>query len=129
MLIIAGHGATLYSIVCIETSLGIICGCLPACKPLMSRILPRVFASTNASHPSRQKKASKMDGASFPFQSLSGGIVKSEGYTVEYDDGRSEAGQAKSAADVDARSAGSEEWIIMQDNPRDLAGQRVKSGV
>jgi len=33
------------------------------------------------------------------------------------------------STDVDAMSAGSEEWIIMQDNPSNLDGQRVKNGV
>ena len=99
----------------------------------MSKVLPRIFASThNSTHPSRGKKASKMGNASFPFQSLSGGIVKSEDYTVEYADSCSaDCSQAKmgTSTDVDAMSAGSEEWIIMQNNPSNLDGQRVKNGV
>jgi hypothetical protein len=99
----------------------------------MSKVLPHIFTSThNSTQQSRAKKASKMGSASFPFQSLSGGIVKSEDYTVEYGDARSmDHTRAKmgTTTDVDAMSADSEEWIMMNDTPRDLVGQRVKSGV
>lgn len=130
-----GHGATLYAIVSIETSIGIICGCLPACKPLMSRVLPRIFATTHSSTHKSHKKATKVDGQSFPFQSLSGGIVKSEAYSVEYEDVRSgyqnsgvTAG-TKVGRDVDAGSEGSEEWIMMQEDLKHGDPLRVKSGV
>lgn len=34
---------------CVETGVGIACGCLPGCKPLMNRCFPRYFATTNNS--------------------------------------------------------------------------------
>jgi hypothetical protein len=97
----------------------------------MSKMLPRIFPSSNGStHQSRPKKPSKMGSASFSFQSLSGGIVKSDNYTVEFEDAHVAAhNRAKTGvdADADAVSAGSEEWIMMQDNPKDVAAQRARS--
>ncbi|KAF2659582.1 hypothetical protein K491DRAFT_565244, partial [Lophiostoma macrostomum CBS 122681] len=43
------NGATLYAIVAIETSIGIMCGCLPACRPLLVKIAPHIFTSTHSS--------------------------------------------------------------------------------
>lgn len=34
---------------CVESGVGIACGCLPGCKPLMNRLFPRYFATTNNS--------------------------------------------------------------------------------
>lgn len=34
---------------CVETGVGIACGCLPGCKPLMNRLFPRYFGTTNHS--------------------------------------------------------------------------------
>lgn len=48
-LTIAGHGAETFIIMCAETGVGIACGCLPGCKPLMNRLFPRYFATTNCS--------------------------------------------------------------------------------
>ncbi|KAF1965814.1 hypothetical protein BU23DRAFT_397271, partial [Bimuria novae-zelandiae CBS 107.79] len=42
------NGATLYVILSIENAVGIICGCLPACRPLL-RLLPRYFTSLHES--------------------------------------------------------------------------------
>lgn len=39
-------GATVFAVMTIETCLGIVCGCLPGCKPLMSRLFPQVFGTT-----------------------------------------------------------------------------------
>lgn len=33
----------------VESSVGIACGCLPGCKPLMNRLFPRYFGTTNNS--------------------------------------------------------------------------------
>ncbi|KAL5381811.1 hypothetical protein DPSP01_006994 [Paraphaeosphaeria sporulosa] len=38
-------GATVFAVMSIETCLGIVCGCLPGCKPLMSRLFPQVFGT------------------------------------------------------------------------------------
>ncbi|KAF2014143.1 hypothetical protein BU24DRAFT_462955 [Aaosphaeria arxii CBS 175.79] len=130
------HGSTLYVIVAIETSIGIICGCIPACKPLMSKIAPRIFNSTHSStHRSTHKKGSKFAGQSFPFQSLNGGIVVKEGYSVEYDDARSQyqgrhttTQVTTMAKDADAISADSQEWIMLQDNPQDALAKVQSKG-
>lgn len=34
---------------CVESAVGIACGCLPGCKPLMNRLFPKYFAATNTS--------------------------------------------------------------------------------
>jgi len=34
----------------VESGVGVACGCLPGCKPLMNRMFPRVFASTSQSN-------------------------------------------------------------------------------
>jgi hypothetical protein len=31
----------------VESGVGVACGCLPGCKPLMNRMFPRIFASTS----------------------------------------------------------------------------------
>ena len=81
-----GNGSTLYVIIAIETSFGICCGSLPACKPIMSKAFPRVFASTqHTSYPLSRKKPSKLDGQNFPFETITGGIIKEETYSVEYE--------------------------------------------
>ncbi|PSN71300.1 hypothetical protein BS50DRAFT_584806 [Corynespora cassiicola Philippines] len=80
------NGSTLYVIIAIETSFGICCGSLPACKPIMSKAFPRVFASTqHTSYPLSRKKPSKLDGQNFPFETITGGIIKEETYSVEYE--------------------------------------------
>jgi hypothetical protein len=50
-LTIPGDGACTFVIMTVEAGVGVICGCLPGCKPLMSRMFPRVFgtvSNTNA---------------------------------------------------------------------------------
>ncbi|ORY16832.1 hypothetical protein BCR34DRAFT_475752 [Clohesyomyces aquaticus] len=110
-----------------------------SCKPLMAALIPHVFTSTHSStHKSSRKKASNVAGQSFPFQSLNGGIVKEEGYCAEYGDAKdgyhsehptTNVTVHRARQDADAVSADSQEWIMMQDNPRDAEGQRIKSGV
>jgi hypothetical protein len=134
----AGHGSVLFVIISIETSIGIICGCLPGCKPLFTKMFPTVFArSTNVNSygNSRNKKpkqysgSKSVDGQPFPFQ-----IVKGEGFEVSYEDGDGEwsrGTQSKSGTssntkanksrdendDDDVASDSSREWIMMQKNP------------
>jgi hypothetical protein len=33
----------------VESGIGVACGCLPGCKPLMSRMFPRIFGNTSRS--------------------------------------------------------------------------------
>jgi hypothetical protein len=120
------EGAALYAIVAIETSIGIICGCLPACKPLMSKMLPGRFSSTHDI--TRKKTGTKISGQPFPFQSLNGGITKEEQYSVQYTQtmaysGEGSGNKVESGTEMDgdaasAVSAASCEWIMMQDNPK-----------
>ena len=128
---IPGHGAALYAIVAIESSLGIVCGCLPGCKPLMTELFPRIFESTHNAH--SQKKPSKLDGQPFPFQSLRGVIITERGYRVEYGHlgsqsyGKSTLITAGSGSgtgqDRDAVSAHSQEWVMTQDRMKDSDAQ------
>jgi hypothetical protein len=45
----------------VESGVGVACGCLPGCKPLMNRMFPRIFVSTSqsSSRPSRKMAAAK----------------------------------------------------------------------
>jgi hypothetical protein len=45
-----GDGATTFVIMTVEAGVGVICGCLPGCKPLMSRMFPRVFGTVSNSN-------------------------------------------------------------------------------
>ncbi|KAF2870875.1 hypothetical protein BDV95DRAFT_607990 [Massariosphaeria phaeospora] len=130
------HGCTIYAIVTIETSIGIICGCLPACKPLLTKMVPQMFPTTQSStHRSAQKKASKLDGR--PFESLGEGIiVKEEGYSVVYDDAKSQYKErtvtnvsTSRGRDDDNVSAESEQWIMMDELKKPSKGQRVRLAV
>ncbi|OAL02110.1 hypothetical protein IQ06DRAFT_346705 [Phaeosphaeriaceae sp. SRC1lsM3a] len=77
------HGASTFIIMSVESGVGVACGCLPGCKPLMNRLFPRVFASTSQSsaYPRRPSGAAakKIDSAStgkqgsFQMQSLRSG--------------------------------------------------------
>ncbi|CAI6231432.1 unnamed protein product [Periconia digitata] len=82
------NGANLYAIVTIETSMGIICGCIPACKPLLSRLFPRIFSAPTRSSPSTPKRSKKgggiPDGPALPLTSITGSIIKSQSYSIEY---------------------------------------------
>ncbi|PVH93865.1 hypothetical protein DM02DRAFT_540645 [Periconia macrospinosa] len=95
--------AAIYAIITIETSLGIICGSIPACKPLLSRLFPRFFAPSasspqihcyqdfNQPSPSilsrfKRKRKKSEDDDLFPITSLSGGeIVRQQSFSVEYE--------------------------------------------
>jgi hypothetical protein len=81
-------GATVFAVMSVETCLGIVCGCLPGCKPLMSRMLPQVFgtpsnrSNSGQRYPRRVKEILSSDGSdtlqcteasSFQLQSLNSG--------------------------------------------------------
>lgn len=76
------NGATVYAIVSIETNIGIVCGCLPGCKSLISRFLPKLFGCTNASthHSTRNGRSLPPNIQSFPFQELHGVLLKRRGF-------------------------------------------------
>jgi hypothetical protein len=40
-----GNGTIVYLIVTVEISLGVICGCLPGIRPLMSQLFPKAFGT------------------------------------------------------------------------------------
>jgi hypothetical protein len=135
--LLAGHGTVLFVIVCIETSIGIICGCLPGCKPMFTKMFPSVFKrSTNANSygnslnkkPKQYSGNKSVDGQPFPFQ-----IVKGEGFEVSYENGEGEwsrgtqsklgtnsntsANKSRDDDGDDLASDSSREWIMMQKNP------------
>jgi hypothetical protein len=130
----AGHGCVLFVIICIETSIGIICGCLPGCKPLFAQLFPSIFAkstSSNSQSRSRSKKpnlpSKNVDGQPFPFQ-----IVKEEGFEVSYgeedggwrrgtssklDTSSSTSANMSKTMEEDVDDAGSGDWIMMKKTP------------
>ncbi|KAF2727135.1 hypothetical protein EJ04DRAFT_479509 [Polyplosphaeria fusca] len=56
------YGAKLLIICAVELSLGIACGCLPGCKPLLSKLFPRVFGTlSESSAPQRYHASPKND--------------------------------------------------------------------
>lgn len=66
----------------VETGVGVACGCLPGCKPLMNKMFPRIFASTHQSssypRPSAQDRFKQLEAGSttqnsIPLQSISSG--------------------------------------------------------
>jgi hypothetical protein len=81
-------GATVFATMSVETCLGIVCGCLPGCKPLMSRMFPQVFgtpsnrSNSGPRYPRQVKEMLSSDGSgtlhstkasSFQLQSLNSG--------------------------------------------------------
>ena len=52
----SGHGAETFIIMCVETGVGIACGCLPGCKPLFNKCFPRYFGTTNNSYGSYPRR-------------------------------------------------------------------------
>ncbi|KAH7084010.1 hypothetical protein FB567DRAFT_499647 [Paraphoma chrysanthemicola] len=48
------HGATCFIVGAVESCVGVACGCLPGCKPLMSKLFPRVFGATTQNSHSRR---------------------------------------------------------------------------
>lgn len=126
----AGHGSVLFVIISIETSIGIVCGCLPGCKPLFGRIWPSIFApsgSTNKkssyalSNRNNKPPSKSADGQSFPFQ-----IVKDQDFEISHGGGScgSKLGSSSTSkargrknAELDEVSLDSGEWIMMQKGP------------
>ena len=51
-----GYGGSTFIIMSIESGVGVACGCLPGCKPMMNKMFPRIFA--NSSHPSSYPRRS-----------------------------------------------------------------------
>ncbi|KAJ6194169.1 hypothetical protein J3E72DRAFT_397492 [Bipolaris maydis] len=48
------YGGSTFIIMSIESAVGVACGCLPGCKPLMNKMFPRIFASSShSSYPRR----------------------------------------------------------------------------
>jgi hypothetical protein len=132
--LVAGHGSVLFAIISIETSIGIVCGCLPGCKPLFAKLLPSVFAHSNGpssyarsqNRKTQQTLGKTADGKSFPFQ-----IVK-EGFDVRYESHNGAFDRRASSTKTNTRVVGgsntddedndvgsnhSGEWIMMQEKP------------
>ncbi|KAF2639432.1 hypothetical protein P280DRAFT_402478 [Massarina eburnea CBS 473.64] len=122
------HGAGLYIMVTIENSIGIICGCIPSCRPLLSRAFPEIFSSTTHTSDGKSAKTPTEKG----FTSLSGdarSAARSLGRGDEHADPMpsmpSPVRTASRRRDPDAISQGSEEWIMLQD--RFTSGEKLMS--
>lgn len=68
---------------CVEGGIGIVCGCLPGCKPLMNKLFPRYFGTSNnssGSYPRRwQPSYSKQtddEESTKPAESLRGDSIR-----------------------------------------------------
>jgi hypothetical protein len=110
----------MYVIQSFEISGSIICGSLPACKPIPSKLFPRLIkSSTGSTHKVRSiSKPFRKNKQSFALQSLDGGaIVKTNEYSVEYEKSSPTGSRANIVKEehlnVDTRSVGSEEWVMM----------------
>ncbi|KAL1799857.1 hypothetical protein ACET3X_000199 [Alternaria dauci] len=51
------YGATSFIIMSVESGVGVVCGCLPGCKPLMNKMFPRAFGNTSQSSSRRRPSA------------------------------------------------------------------------
>jgi hypothetical protein len=57
-----GYGATTFIIMSVESGVGVVCGCLPGCKPLMNKLFPRVFGNTSQSSSRRRPSTNMLAG-------------------------------------------------------------------
>jgi hypothetical protein len=57
-----GYGATTFIIMSVESGVGVVCGCLPGCKPLMNKMFPRVFGNTSQSSSRRRPSTNFLSG-------------------------------------------------------------------
>jgi hypothetical protein len=57
----------------VESGVGVACGCLPGCKPLMNKMFPRVFGNTSQSSSRRRPSTNVLGGKSGPTSSSSAG--------------------------------------------------------
>ncbi|KAF2025151.1 hypothetical protein EK21DRAFT_77115 [Setomelanomma holmii] len=58
------HGAECFIVMSVEGGVGVACGCLPGCKPLMNRLFPRFFAGTSQNSypkPSAQDRLKQLE--------------------------------------------------------------------
>ncbi|KAI5366889.1 hypothetical protein J4E82_011005 [Alternaria postmessia] len=46
----------------VESGVGVVCGCLPGCKPLMNKMFPRVFGNTSQSSSRRRPSTNFLSG-------------------------------------------------------------------
>lgn len=46
-----------FIVMSVESGVGVVCGCLPGCKPLMNRVFPRIFASESENSSGRPSTA------------------------------------------------------------------------
>ncbi|CAN9098189.1 unnamed protein product [Alternaria alternata] len=56
------YGATTFIIMSVESGVGVVCGCLPGCKPLMNKMFPRVFGNTSQSSSRRRPSTNFLSG-------------------------------------------------------------------
>jgi hypothetical protein len=114
-----GNGAIVYLLVTVEISLGVICGCLPGMRPVMSKLLPSVFGNmvTSASkkqHYDSNSNSNKAFGG--PRKGLrnlkSMEITKDIELCVQEEKSDGESTEGGMRLDSGYHRHGSEDWII-----------------
>ncbi|CAG5150169.1 uncharacterized protein ALTATR162_LOCUS2568 [Alternaria atra] len=56
------YGATTFIIMSVESGVGVACGCLPGCKPLLNKLFPRAFGNTSLSSSRRRPSTNFLAG-------------------------------------------------------------------
>jgi hypothetical protein len=66
----------------VESGVGVACGCLPGCKPLMNRMFPRIFASSSQSSSYPRQAGQGRLAKKFGMSSSSGQQSEQESYNM-----------------------------------------------
>ncbi|KAI4664705.1 uncharacterized protein J4E79_003003 [Alternaria viburni] len=77
------YGATTFVIMSVESGVGVICGCLPGCKPLMNKLFPRVFGNTSQASSRRRPSNNFLGGKFAPTSSSSAGKSEQGSYRMQ----------------------------------------------
>ncbi|KAI4921902.1 hypothetical protein J4E90_000330 [Alternaria incomplexa] len=67
----------------VESGVGVICGCLPGCKPLMNKLFPRVFGNTSQASSRRRPSNNFLGGKFAPTSSSSAGKSEQGSYRMK----------------------------------------------
>jgi hypothetical protein len=78
-----GYGATTFIIMSVESGVGIVCGCLPGCKPLMNKLFPHVFGNRSQSSSRRRPSTNMLAGKFARESSSSGAKSEQESYRMQ----------------------------------------------
>jgi hypothetical protein len=78
-----GYGAAEFIIMSVEGGVGVACGCLPGCKPLMNKLFPRVFGNKSQSSLRHRPSENFVVGKSAPTSSSSAAKSKQESHGMQ----------------------------------------------